>query len=66
MLAFDALVPIGFASRYFAVVVAALLLLITGALSRVGRAGLVAAILIFGLNGLAVFRYLTHERGMVT
>ncbi len=61
VLALDAFVPIGFAPRYFALSMAALLLLTAGALTRAGRAGLLVAVLILCLNGLAVFRYLTIE-----
>jgi hypothetical protein len=59
VLAFDAFVPIGFAPRYFALPMSALLLLMAGALTRLGRAGLLAALLILGINGFAVLRYLT-------
>jgi hypothetical protein len=61
VLALDAFVPIGFAPRYFALPMAALLLLIAGVLTRAGRAGLLIAAVILCLNGLAVFRYLTIE-----
>jgi len=59
VLALDAFVPIGFAPRYFALPMAALLLLLTGALTRAGRPGLLAAAAILCMNGLAIFRYLS-------
>lgn len=59
VLALDAVVPIGFAPRYFALPMAALLLLLTGALTRAGRAGVAVAAVVLCVNGLAVFRYLT-------
>jgi len=58
VLALDAVVPIGFAPRYFALPMAALLLLLTGALTRAGRAGPAIAAVVLCMNGLAVFRYL--------
>jgi len=61
VLALDAFVPIGFAPRYFALPMAALLLLIAGASTRAGSAGLLVAAVILCLNGLAVFRYLTIQ-----
>ena len=57
--ALDAFVPIGFAPRYFALAMSPLLLLLAGALTRLGRAGLLVATVVFVMNGLAVFRYLT-------
>lgn len=59
VLALDAFVPIGFAPRYFALPMSALLLLMAGALTRFGRAGFVMAIAILGMNGLAALHYLT-------
>jgi len=59
VLALDAVVPIGFAPRYFVLSMSALLLLMAGALTRLGRAGLLAALVILGMNGVAVVRYLT-------
>ena len=59
VLALDAFVPIGFAPRYFALAMSALLLLIAGALIRLGRTGLLIAAVLAGVNGLAVFHYLT-------
>ena len=61
VIALDAVVPIGFAPRYLALPMAALLLLIAGTLPRLGRAGSVAALLLLGANGFAVYRYLTVE-----
>jgi hypothetical protein len=57
VMAVDALVPIGFAPRYFALPMSALLLLLVGGLARMGRPGLLAALLLFGVNALAIFRY---------
>jgi hypothetical protein len=57
VMAVDAIIPIGFAPRYFALPMSALLLLIVGGLARMGRPGLLAAVLLFGLNALAIFRY---------
>jgi hypothetical protein len=59
VLALDAFVPIGFAPRYFALPMSALLLLLAGSLTRLGRAGLLVGLVILGVNGLAAFRYLT-------
>ena len=59
VLALDAFVPIGFAPRYFALPMSALLLLMAGSLTRLRRVGVVAALLILGINGIAVLRYLT-------
>lgn len=59
LLGLDAFMPIGFAPRYFALSMSALLLLMAGALTRLGRAGLLVALVLLGLNGLAVLRYLT-------
>ena len=59
VLVLDAFVPIGFAPRYFALPMSALLLLMAGALTRIRRVGVVVALFILGINGLAVFRYLT-------
>lgn len=59
VLALDAFVPIGFAPRYFALPMSALLLLMAGSLTRLRRVGSVAAFLLLGVNGLAVLRYLT-------
>jgi len=61
VLALDAFVPIGFAPRYFALPMSALLLLIAGVLTRLGRVGLVAALVVLGINGFAVLRYLTTQ-----
>ena len=58
VVALDAAVPIGFAPRYFALPVSALLLLGVGAISRMGRRGLLVALLFFGVNALAIHRYL--------
>jgi hypothetical protein len=54
----DAVLPIGFAPRYFALPMSALLLLIVGALSRLGRGGVFLALALFGANTLGIFRYL--------
>lgn len=59
VLALDALVPIGFAPRYFALPMSALLLLMAGTLTRFGRVGLLAALVFLGVNLFAVLRYLT-------
>lgn len=57
----DAMVPIGFAPRYFAISVAALLLLLVGVLSRLRRAGLPVAVALLAVNGVATFRYLSVQ-----
>lgn len=59
LVAFDSVVPIGFAPRYFALPMSALLLLLVGVLSRMGRLGPAIALLLLGMNGIATFRYLT-------
>lgn len=61
VLILDTLVPIGFAPRYFALPMSALLLLIAGTLTRLGRVGLLAALVILGINGSAALRYLTVQ-----
>jgi len=61
VIALDVVVPIGFAPRYLALPMAALLLLIVGTLPHLGRAGSVIALLFLGANGFAVYRYLTVE-----
>ncbi len=59
LLALHAVVRIGFAPRYFALSMSVLLLLLVGVLSRMGKAGPVIALLLLGINALAIFRYLT-------
>jgi hypothetical protein len=61
LLALDLFVPIGFAPRYFALPMSALLLLLTGAMTRLGRAGFLLAAVVLGMNGLALFCYLTVQ-----
>lgn len=59
LLALHAVVRIGFAPRYFALSMSVLLLLLVGVLSRIGKAGPVIALLLLGMNAIAIFRYLT-------
>lgn len=61
LIALDAAVPIGFAPRYLALSMSALLLLIVGAVPLLGRAGPMVAIALLAANGAAVYRYLTLE-----
>ena len=57
----NAVVRMGFAPRYFAVLAAPLLLVIVAVLSRAGRAGRVFAAVFLAVNITAVVRYLTSE-----
>ena len=59
LLALDAVVRIGFAPRYFVLPMSALLLLIVGVLSRARGAGPALALLLLGMNGVAISCYLT-------
>jgi hypothetical protein len=59
LLALNAVVRTGFAPRYFALSMTVLLLLLAGVLSRIGKAGPVIALLLLGINAIAIFRYLT-------
>jgi phage shock protein PspC (stress-responsive transcriptional regulator) len=57
----DAFVRIGFAPRYLALPASVLLLLMVGALSRLGRAGMATALVIGAVNVFAIHRYLVIE-----
>lgn len=59
LLALDAVVRIGFAPRYFALSMSALLLLLVGSLARIGKVGTAIALVLLGMNVIAIFRYLT-------
>ena len=59
--ALDAVVRIGFAPRYLALPASAVLLLMVGALSRLGRAGAGVALVMASVNVLAIHRYLVIE-----